>query len=523
MLERDRFHFFDCSGLKETEGIDRRATAAYIQEALEKRFHGEYFSDIRVSRNDSGVYKPKRSLLDAVFGFMFGTGLPTEGLPPYIEVDLFHQTGLAREHLTVWSPVAWNGRFAGTAGGGTSCGGRSYLTKPNNTQRGWTVPMAVINGFTAATVDAMNCKGIQDFMLDEKTGSINKDLYENWRVRSTHNMTVFGKAIAEILHERPVEYAYMNGGSGGGRQCLMEVQNYPEDYDGVWASCPAINWIKFLLGGYWAEVVMNERGYILTAEKNLFLTNAVHEAAGGEYAYYHKREVQDFDYRTCIGQKTKGGVITAKDATVMKETMQGPVRRDGSFMWYGFRNGVKNWQKVIPIGTYYYPLIGRRPKPFALGPICLRWVTGDPKGNYDGMKRAEFESYFDRAVQLLSDSLGDDANLDAFVKRGGKLMIDHGIDDPLIPVDGTLDYYRKILSRYGAEKTDTFLRMYVAPGDNHGNCQGNGPGITEKDGILALMDWVEKGVAPESLRKVRVDRKTGQTLEEGMEPPYREK
>ena len=30
-------------------------------------------------------------------------------------------------------------------------------------------------------------------------------------------MTVFGKAVAQILHDRPVKYAYMNGGSGGGR------------------------------------------------------------------------------------------------------------------------------------------------------------------------------------------------------------------------------------------------------------------------------------------------------------------
>lgn len=86
-------------------------------------------SETDVSRNDNGVYKPKRSLLDAVFGFMFGTGLQTEGLPPYIEVDLFHQTGSAREHLTVWSPVAGYGRFAGMAGCGTSCGGRSVLDR----------------------------------------------------------------------------------------------------------------------------------------------------------------------------------------------------------------------------------------------------------------------------------------------------------------------------------------------------------------------------------------------------------
>ena len=73
---------------------------------------------------------------------------------------------------------------------------------------------------------------------------------ENWRANATHNMTVFGKAVAEILHERPIQYAYMNGGSGGGRQSMVEAQEFPEDYDGIWASCPAINWTKFLIAGF---------------------------------------------------------------------------------------------------------------------------------------------------------------------------------------------------------------------------------------------------------------------------------
>ena len=89
-----------------------------------------------------------------------------------------------------------------------------------------------MNGFSAATIYAGNIDGWDDHTIDKKTGKLNRELYENWRVRSTHNMTIFGKAITEILHQRPIKFSYMNGGSGGGRQSLMEVQNYPDDYDG---------------------------------------------------------------------------------------------------------------------------------------------------------------------------------------------------------------------------------------------------------------------------------------------------
>ena len=70
------------------------------------------------------------------------------------------------------------------------------------------------------------------------------------------------------------------------------------------------------------------------------------------------------------------------------------------------------------------------------------------------------------------------------------------------------------------EAVDDFCRLYITPGDNHGNCHGNGPGITQTDGIIALMNWVENGIAPDAIRVVRVDRKTGDTVCERTQKPY---
>ena len=135
---------------------------------------------------------------------------------------------------------------------------------------------------------------------------------------------------------------------------------------------------------------------------------------------------------------------------------------------------------------------------------------------------AGLEKLYDKGEKKFADCFGDSVNLDAYLARGGKLLLDHGTDDPLIPVDGTIDYYHALLARYGGEKADAFCRAYITPGDNHGNCWGNGSGITEKAGMTALMDWVENGVAPKALYKVRLNRKTGQVIDEGMQNPYRE-
>ena len=517
MLERDDIYFFDISGLERTEGIKKRADSGFLRQELEKLFPGDDFTDIKVTENDIGFYKAHVSMLEK----LFGGGRPVIGLPEYYEIELIHRTGDFCETIIVWSPVLWNDRFAGTAGGGISTGGRNYLTRPNNTQRGWTVPFAVMNGFTAATAYAGNIESWNDYTTDE-SGKLRGELYENWRLRTTHNMTVFGKAIAEILHQRPVKYSYLNGGSGGGRQSLMEVQNYPHDYDGVWASCPAINWHYFLISGFWPIAVMNEHNHYLSSAKNRFFLEEIHKLNGGRDAYYDLPVIPEFDSKTLIGRKVGLFEITEKDSLVMNEILKGPHREDGTKLWYSFRPGVQNWQKVIPIGTYYYPLFSKKIKPFILGPIYLTWITGDKNYRYKDMGYKEFVLLFDLGAEKFADSLGDSVEIDAFASHGGKVIIDHGTDDPLIPVDGTLDYYRKLVEHFGSSGSlDSFLRLYITPGDNHGNCWGNNAGITEKAGMTALIDWVEKGISPEGVRKVRVNRKKGELITEGIQFPYR--
>jgi hypothetical protein len=232
--ERDKIKFFDTSGLVETPDIRSRCSADYLQAQLQSRFPGETIRVVSAAVNETGRYKRKANLIL----MLLGAGSTIKGLPAFCEVKLEHQTGKFTELITVWSPLAWNDRFTGAAGGGTVTGGSGCITKPNNTSRGTTIPMAICNGFTVATSDGGNPAGRNDWALDPETRALNWDLIENWRAASTHFMTLCGKAVAEILHLRPVRYSYLHGGSGGGRQSMVEAQEFPMDYNGIWASCP---------------------------------------------------------------------------------------------------------------------------------------------------------------------------------------------------------------------------------------------------------------------------------------------
>lgn len=486
-----------------------------IEEALKKQFPGEKICVTSAELNTTGVHETKGS----TFNEMFGATKGVSGLPDYMDVRVEWQTGEYAEKIIIWSPVEWNGRFAGTAGGGMTIGGEGSLTTPDEYSRGWTVPYAVMKGYTAATADGCNIDGITDHVLDAKTGNFSRELYENWRARTTHHMTLIGKAVAQILHDRPIEYSYLNGGSGGGRQSLVEVQEYPEDYDGVWASCPGINWGKFLLQGLWACAVMNSSGHRLSPEKAEFFMKAAWESVGGRDAYFKMTGRLKFDAHSLVGERVNGSRIMEADAKIMNALWDGSVDKDGKFLWYGFRPGAKFWNVGVPIGSFYYPDANAMPRPFVASTLFARWITGNPAQDFSTVTLDEYERIFKEANEKFSDCLGDKADLSSFACRGGKLIVDHGMNDPLIPIDGTIDYYNRVVQAMGESETERFFRLYVVPGDGHGSCYNEEPGITQSMGIEALVRWVEHGERPGVLDGVKVNQETKQILKTGKVYP----
>lgn len=67
-------------------------------------------------------------------------------------------------------------------------------------------------------------------------------------------------------------------------------------------------------------------------------------------------------------------------------------------------------------------------------------------------------------------------------------------DAALNPIAG-IEYYEKARERFG-DSTTGFFRLFMVPGMFH--CSGGvGPSVFDK--LTPLMNWVEKGVAPERL------------------------
>ena len=94
------------------------------------------------------------------------------------------------------------------------------------------------------------------------------------------------------------------------------------------------------------------------------------------------------------------------------------------------------------------------------------------------------------------DTYADD-KLAAYKQRGGKLLFIHGMSDPIFSAFDTVDYYERLAANNGGmAATQNFARTFLVPGMNH--CSG-GPATDNFDSIQTMVDWVEKGIAPQSI------------------------
>jgi hypothetical protein len=86
-------------------------------------------------------------------------------------------------------------------------------------------------------------------------------------------------------------------------------------------------------------------------------------------------------------------------------------------------------------------------------------------------------------------------NLTAFKSRGGKLLMAHGVSDPIFSVKDSIAWWNDVNRAYNGTAAE-FVRLFAVPGMNH--CAG-GPATDQFDAFGALVGWVEKGAAPERI------------------------
>lgn len=398
-------------------------------------------------------------------------------------------------NVQIWLPLhGWNERFMGIGGGGFATGA------PN----GEHISVAVHDGYAAATTDGGHIS--EQFTAPWvliSPGNINYPLLFNFASIALNDMTLIGKAMTEQYYGKSPKYSYWNGCSTGGRQGLMMAQAYPEAYNGILANCPAINMPSLSVGGYWPQLVMNLLNHYPKPCELQQIENAAIEECdefdGVKDGIVSAPDQCHFDPQQLVGQtiSCEGATvrITKQAALVAAATWEGSKSEEGKSLWFG-----------APIGT---SLIG----PIALAntlcneedctglpmPIGVDWIRlflkKDPNYDLTSMTRAEFERLLHASQQQYDSIIGaNDPDLSEFKKANGKMITWHGLNDQLITVYSTRQYYKQVINQ--DDSAADYYRYFEVPGVGH--C-GGGPGVYPMHAMDSLRRWVEEGVPPNTL------------------------
>ncbi|KAK0124005.1 hypothetical protein ONS95_008994 [Cadophora gregata] len=136
--------------------------------------------------------------------------------------------------------------------------------------------------------------------------------------------------------------------------------------------------------------------------------------------------------------------------------------------------------------------------------VALEWIkyylAKDETFEFGTITRRQDDTLYRQSVNQYSSVMGtSDPDLTDFKQHGGKLLTWHGLNDQLLSVNNTIEYWERVEEQDPG--IDDYYRLFEAPGTLY--CTpGNGwfPG----DAMDSLVQWVEKKVAPEHLRATTV-------------------
>jgi feruloyl esterase len=383
--------------------------------------------------------------------------------------------------MELWLPAfGWNGKFEGNGNGGWN---------------GSINPPALAAGLRRGYAAAMSDLGHEGASARFAFGHPEKLV--DFGYRAAHEMTVASKAIIAAYYARPIKDSYWTGCSAGGRSALMEAQRYPADFDGIIAGSPGLDWTGRALQAVWvAQAVHKSDASFLPMGKFIALHNSVIAACDA------KDGVKDGvleDPTTCgfdpkeLECKGEDGPLCLTSAQVeTARAVYSPVlnSRTKQAIFPGFEHGSElGWNTMAS------------QQPFPIGMDLFKFVVfHDSEWDY---KTFDFDSDLARTEKAENGLLNaNDANLNAFMDRGGKLIQYHGWADPQIAPGSSVRYYKKVLDTMGgAAKVQSFYRLFMVPGMAH--C-GGGDGTSTFDMLAALEHWKEQGKAPEQIAASRM-------------------
>ena len=406
-------------------------------------------------------------------------------------------------------PVEWNGRSVQYGGGGFNGTLVTGLGLPPAYP--FDMPSPLARGFVTYGTDSGH---------ETKPGeppqifALNDEAFENFAHRSYKKVRDAAVALMVRAYGKPPEKMYFMGSSEGGREALTMAQRYPDDFDGILARVPVINWVGLQHAGTRSGLATMGDGWIRPAQVKL-VADAVRQACDKADGSDEKL-VQDpvgckaafkVESLRCAGGQSDDQCLTdaqIKAVDTLHATYKFPFPlANGLDDYPGWGVSGEDTPSFGPTGGWTAWWLGTAPPAQPPTPNNgIAWVYGaggiqyifarDPKLDVTTYKPEDHKVRVLEVSQLM-DSTNPD--LSRFRARGGRLIVlEHMADYAQSPYAG-IRYFENVERKLGKAETAEFARLYTAPGVDH---VGSGA-PANVDMLSVLVDWVEKGHAPGDL------------------------
>lgn len=424
---------------------------------------------------------------------------------------IVNSTSSAESSFTfgLFLPDSWNERFLAVGNGGFA-GGINWLSMADGPPY----------GFASLSTDT----GHNGSFLDMSFALNSVERKADWGYRAMHESVVMAKSIVSAYYGSAPTYSYFTGCSTGGRQAMKEVQMFPEDFDGVMAGCPS--WWTTHQQTWQLEIGLinlpeNASHYIHPDTFDWISDQVIaqcDESDGVKDGIIMDPKKCDLYYEAMLCTPNSTTTCLTADQITTLESLHRPLAY-GNNTWVYPNFGIGSESQITgsfgDVGTNAPSLYGTQ--------YVQYMVVNDPTWdfndfNYDIILQADAENP--------GNASANNFDISPFHARGGKLLQYHGYADGLIPTDASVYLYRQILSAMTGQgiAVDDWYRFFLVPGMHHcNNDVGDAPWVfggsgqtqnlnppqaagtieairdEEHDALLALMRWVEQGIAPDSL------------------------
>ncbi|MBX3586885.1 MAG: tannase/feruloyl esterase family alpha/beta hydrolase [Ramlibacter sp.] len=414
-------------------------------------------------------------------------------------------------------PDAWNGRFYYQGNGGLDGSVREAL----GALGGGPLGGALMQGFAVISSDAGHT-GRQTTVF-----GLEPEARLDYGYKAVGKLTPMAKSLIQAAYGKGPDRSYIGGCSNGGRHAMVAAARYGDQYDGYLVGAPgyrlpnaavaqlwgAQQWHAVATAGATVRHPMNpnatlpDLGSGFTPDERHLMAKAIADKCDAldglrdgmvqATQACQARFSVAADVPTCTGNRN-GSCLSAAQKQVIARVFAGGATSSGQPLYaaFAYDTGVAgdNWATWKFINS------------LALDPLSTGTVFSVPPGPVDPLTddvsarlqrfSATNNTYTESGLALMTPPGQENpVNLAGLRARGGKMVIFHGVSDPIFSAEDTRQWMERLDKAQGGQAAG-FARYFPVPGMNH--CSG-GPAADQFDLLTPLVEWVEHGVAPQAV------------------------